>query len=128
MNSLVKKYPVAILPAVLLCIATGLIFFGGQVFDIRTPMFQFVAYALIGAVSFAFFRERHYQQGMLLSVLVFLVLFFIGGSRFPVTQLVYFVCVVGSTGIPSLGSSPGFGRAACHILCFCYACAGFDLF
>lgn len=75
-------------------ILSGFVFFGTNVFNLRSPLFQFLSFGVVGSVSFALFRANRLRDVIFANVLFFLTLFIASGNRFFLTRLFYFAVVV----------------------------------
>lgn len=76
------------------CVLLGFMFFGLNVFNPRSPLFQFLSFGIVGSVSFALFRANRLRDAIFANVLFFLILFIASGNRFFLTHLFYFAVVV----------------------------------
>lgn len=76
------------------CTVLGFIFFGSDVFNTRSPMFQFPVYGFVGSVAFILFKLKSYRDALFILVLVFLLEYLLTGSRYLLTHLIYFSSVV----------------------------------
>ncbi|OPX35130.1 hypothetical protein B1H10_01940 [candidate division KSB1 bacterium 4484_188] len=62
-------------------------------FNLRSPLFQFLSFGVVGSVSFALFRANRLRDVIFANVLFFLILFIASGNRFFLTRLFYFAVV-----------------------------------
>ena len=76
------------------CILTGITFFGLEVFETKSPFFQFLVYGIIGSISFIFFKLKRYRDALFILILLFLFDILWIGSKFPITHLIYYLSVI----------------------------------
>jgi len=94
MSDQLKSFILLMVFGVITCIIFGVIFFGVNVFNLKSPLFQFVSFGIIGSVSFALFQFDRYRDAAFVSILLFLIIFLVTGGRFLFTHFLYFLGVV----------------------------------
>jgi hypothetical protein len=83
------------------CILLGILFFGFDVFNSKSPFFQFVAYGIIGSVSFILFNWKKYRDAIFVLVLLYLFNILLFGTKYLLTGLLYFLAVIAGSYIYS---------------------------
>lgn len=76
------------------CLLLGVTFFGVEVFDTRSPFFQFVIYSIIGSLSFILFHLERYREAIFILVLLFLFGIIWLGSKYPLTHTLAYLSVI----------------------------------
>lgn len=79
------------------CLLLGITFFGLEVFDIKSPFFQFVVFGLIGSISFILFKLKRYRDTLFILALLLLFEILWLGSKYPITHTLGYLSVVIST-------------------------------
>ncbi len=69
----------------------GGFFFGNRVFVISSPFFQFLTGGLLAAVFFALLRSNKKKDAVFAGLLIFVLSFFISGSNYFLSHLLYFL-------------------------------------
>jgi len=78
-------------------IILGFIFFQFRIFNIHDPLFQFLAYGIVGSVAFALFLQRRYRDAVFALILLFVLNVIVAGIyRFTllVTHSFFFLAMV----------------------------------
>lgn len=78
-------------------IILGFIFFQFRIFNVHHPLFQFVAYGIVGSVAFALFLQRSYRDAVFALILLFVLIVIVAGIyRFTllVTHSFFFLAMV----------------------------------
>jgi hypothetical protein len=83
------------------CILLGILFFGFEVFNSKSPFFQFVAYGIIGSVSFILFNLKRYRDATFVLVLLYLFNILLFSTKYLLTGLLYFLAVIAGSYIYS---------------------------
>lgn len=86
----------------LISIITGVAFFGIKIFDVESPLFQFISYGFIGSLAFALFKAQRYIVSLVVLVGLFVGLFYLTGAHFLVTHIFYYMSLVISIFIYSI--------------------------
>lgn len=94
MKNNIKTFALTFLFGVLLCILGGYIVYGTSIFEVGTPLFQFVSFALIGSLAFYLFSIRKfYVAGVSLAAL-FVGLYYLNGQQHLIGHSFYFVTFI----------------------------------
>ncbi len=76
------------------CLLVGLLVFGPEVFQYRSPLFQFVAFGVVGSLTFVCVSALPFPQNSAVHLLIFPVLYWISGSHYFLTGLFFYVSMV----------------------------------
>lgn len=94
MKQLWQRMVVQFFCGAMCCLLVGLLIFGPAVFQYRSPLFQFVAFGLVGSLTFVCIATLPFPQNSIAHLLVFPALYWITGSHYFLTQLFFYVSVV----------------------------------
>jgi hypothetical protein len=86
----------------LISIITGVAFYGMKIFDIESPLFQFVSYGFIASLTFALFKAQKYILSILVNIALFVGLFYLTGHFHLISHLFYYFAVLVSVFIYSI--------------------------
>jgi hypothetical protein len=76
------------------CLLMGIIFFGFEIFEIRSTLFQFVVYGIIGSISFILFHLKRYRDAIFILVLLYLFEIIGLGFKYPLTHTLGYLSVI----------------------------------
>ena len=71
-------------------VLAGVAFFGMQVFQVSSPLFQFLSYGFAGSLAFALFQKRFFIVSLFVHIILFTGLYFLGGRSFFVSRLFFY--------------------------------------
>ncbi|MEJ2053243.1 MAG: hypothetical protein P8X42_04920 [Calditrichaceae bacterium] len=77
-----------------ICIILGLIFFGQNIFNTRSLLFGIITGGITGAAAFALFNAKRNRDAVFISILLFIITYFISGKGYFITQLLYLAGIV----------------------------------
>ena len=86
---------VYILSGTAACMLAGLIFFGMDIFDDKSPLFQIIVFGLVGSTSFILVTMKRYRDALFVLLIIFLLDMFIFGFKYPLNRTLYFLSAVG---------------------------------
>jgi len=72
-------------------VAIGAAFFGMKIFDVESPLFQFVSYGFIGSFAFALFKAQRYYISLVVLSGLFIGLYYLSGAHFLVSHIFYYM-------------------------------------
>jgi len=72
-------------------IVIGVAFFGMKIFDVESPLFQFVSYGFIGSLAFVIFKAQRYLISLVVLIGLFVGLYFLTGAHFLVSHIFYYM-------------------------------------
>ena len=75
----------------------GLVFFGLEVFQSKSPFFQFISVGLICSLSLVLFNLKRYRDSAFILIILFLFDYMWYGSKYPITHFIYYLSVILST-------------------------------
>ncbi|GEM_PF-1308305 len=75
-------------------ILIGLLIFGTDIFNVRSPFFQFITFGMIGSVSFALFRFRRFRDSAYMNLLLFFLFYLAWGRHHVLTLVFYFSAMI----------------------------------
>ncbi len=90
----IQTIPVFIIAGTTASILAGLIFFGFDIFDTKSPLFQILVYGLVGSTSFILFNMKRYRDSVFILLIIFLLDMFIFGFKYPLNRILYFLSAV----------------------------------
>jgi len=73
---------------------TGLVFFGFEIFQLKSTFFQFIIVGLICSLSFILFKLKRYRDSVFILIIIFLFEYMWVGSKYPITHFIYFLSVI----------------------------------
>jgi hypothetical protein len=71
-----------------------MVFFGMKIFDVESPLFQFVSYGFIGSLAFAIFKAQRYLISLMVLTGLFVGLYFLTGAHFLVSHIFYYMSML----------------------------------
>ncbi len=83
-------------------VAIGAAFFGMKIFDVESPLFQFVSYGFIGSFAFALFKAQRYYILLVVLAGLFIGLYYLTGAHFLVSHIFYYMSMLLSIFIYSI--------------------------
>lgn len=86
--------PVFIIAGTTASIMAGLIFFGLDIFNTQSPLFQILVYGLVGSISFILFYLKRYRDSIFILLIIFLLDMFIFNFQNPLNRILYFLSAV----------------------------------
>lgn len=93
-RKLLLKVLIIVLSGSVSYILLGIIFFGFEIFNSKSPFFQFVVFGIIGSVSFMLFNWKRYRDSIFILVLPYLFNTLLFGTKYLLTGLLYFLAVI----------------------------------
>lgn len=72
-------------------VAIGVVFFGMKIFDVESPLFQFISYGFIGSLAFAIFKAQRYLISLVVLIGLFVGLYYLTGAYFLISHIFYFM-------------------------------------
>lgn len=90
----IRKILIFTIISTILSTLIGLFFFGTEVFQSKSPFFQFIVVGFECSLSFVLFELNRYREAIFILIIVFLFDYMWFGSKYPVTHFIYFLSVV----------------------------------
>ena len=78
----------------LFSVTIGAAFFGMKIFDVESPLFQFVSYGFIGSFAFALFKAQRYYISLVVLAGLFIGLYYLTGAHFLVSHIFYYMSML----------------------------------
>lgn len=75
-------------------VAIGAAFFGMKIFDVESPLFQFVSYGFIGSFAFALLKAQRYYISLVVLAGLFIGLYYLTGAHFLVSHIFYYISML----------------------------------
>ncbi len=76
------------------CILIGWLLFGTVIFHRTSPLFQFVAYGIVGSLTFVLASSIPFSQHGVVHLVIFALLYWISGSPYFLAHLFFYASVV----------------------------------
>ncbi len=89
-NKMFPKFIIFTLSGLVLTLLTGYLFFGGEILNIRQPVFGFTAYGITGSFFFGLLMVRRFRDAIFAIILLFALNLFLTHARFLVAQFLFF--------------------------------------
>ncbi|MEA2077187.1 MAG: hypothetical protein U9O95_04130 [Candidatus Marinimicrobia bacterium] len=78
----------------LISIIVGVAFYGMKIFDIKSPLFQFISYGFIGSFAFALLKAQCYYISLVVLAGLFIGLYYLTGAHFLVSHIFYYISML----------------------------------
>jgi hypothetical protein len=94
MKSNIKSFLLIFFLGAFFCILGGYVLFGNHIFEIGSPLFQFVSFGIIGSLAFyLFYTRKFYIAGAALFAL-FVGLYYMNGQQHLISHSFYFITFI----------------------------------
>jgi hypothetical protein len=89
-----RTFTSVLLFGTLISVIVGVTFYGMNIFNVKSPIFQFVSYGFIGSLTFGLLKAQKYFMSVIIHPLLFTGLFFLTGGQFLVSHIFYYFAIL----------------------------------
>ncbi len=89
-----RTFTTILLFGTLTSVIIGVAFFGMKIFDVESPLFQFISYGFIGSMAFALFKAQRYLISLVVLIGSFVGLFYWTGAHFLISHIFYYMSML----------------------------------